>query len=190
MHLCLRHRSLNRHRQLLCHCSLMGEETNSLSVALFKAPQKFITSRIAGVCIDTFLGNVDKQGDDLVTRRRRYPIDFGIGCVVTLERLTGRYRRAHGDNNRLLVIWHRFSCASALLVRLYVVPVIYFRVPDGASLGPAHKCPQPRNEGIGALRSETAVLTLPQAKALLRTEYPLRIWSNRRSSTICLAQPD
>src|ERR1700682_5539983 len=64
--------------------------------------------------------------------------------------------------------------------RLYVVPVIYFQVPDGASLGPAHKCPQPRNGDIGALWSETAVLTLPQAKALLRTEYPLRIWSNRR----------
>src|SRR5271155_1062218 len=47
---------------------------------------------------------------------------------------------------------------------------IYFQVPDGGSLGPEHKYPQFHNEGIGALRSETAAPALPQAKALLRTE--------------------
>ena len=37
-----------------------------------------------------------------------------------------------------------------------VVPFIYFRVPDGASLEPEHKCPQSRKEDTEALSSETA----------------------------------
>jgi hypothetical protein len=37
-----------------------------------------------------------------------------------------------------------------------VVPFIYFRVPDGASLGPEHTCPQSRKKDTEALSSETA----------------------------------
>src|ERR1700730_8134817 len=46
---------------------------------------------------------------------------------------------------------------------------IYFQAADGASLRPEHKCPRSRNEGIGALPSETAGPGLPPATALLRT---------------------